>query len=99
VYVINLFKNRGVFSAKQDWNFKTKSIKKINTERFDNINSFSSLQTEHYCRRQISFNLGDWWIMLLHHIGLPPAINLNPELPVSGNIYNYTYKSYKEDKQ
>ena len=27
------------------------------------------------CRKQIIFNLRDWWIMHLHHIGLPPATN------------------------
>jgi len=37
------------------------------------------------CRKQGRFNLGDWWIMHLHHIGLPPATNRYPKLPVSGN--------------
>ena len=37
------------------------------------------------CRKQIKFNLRDWWIMHLHHIGLPPATNHFPKLSVSGN--------------
>ena len=37
------------------------------------------------CRKQRRFNLRDWWIMHLHHIGLPPATNINPILLVSGN--------------
>ena len=37
------------------------------------------------CRKQIRFNLRDWWIMHLHHIGLPPATNRYSKLSVSGN--------------
>jgi len=37
------------------------------------------------CRKQIKFNLDDWWIMHLHHIGLPPATNRSTKLQVSGN--------------
>ncbi len=37
------------------------------------------------CRKQKRFHLEDWWIMHLHHIGLPPATNRYSKLSVSGN--------------
>lgn len=40
------------------------------------------------CRKQKSSNWEDWWIMHLHHIGLPPATNSYPIVLVSGNYFN-----------
>ena len=37
------------------------------------------------CRKHRRFNLRDWWIMHLHHIGFPPATNRYSKLSVSGN--------------
>jgi len=82
----NIVNNKCVCFAKQDWNSENKSIKHDKLNRFDSVIWFFDLQLENYCRKQISFNLGDWWIMLSHHIGLPPAIDRYPKLPVSGNI-------------
>jgi len=89
MYFSNIFNNKCVCIAKEDWDSKTKSIKTINTNRFDSVICSFSLQLENYCRKQMSFNLEDWWIMLLHHIGLPPAINRNSKFLVSGNILYY----------
>ena len=89
MYFSNIFNNKCVCIAKEDWDSKTKSIKSINTNRFDSAICFFSLHLENYCRKQMSFNLEDWWIMLLHHIGLPPAINRNSKFLVSGNILYY----------
>ena len=91
MYLSNIFNNKCVCIAEEDWDSKTKSIKTINTNRYDSAICFLSLQLENYCREQMSFNLGDWWIMLLHHIGLPPAINRNSKFLVSGNILYYNY--------
>ena len=91
MYFSNIFNNKYECIAKEDWDSKTKSIKTINTNRFDSVICFISLQLENYCRKQMSFNLEDWWIMLLYHIGLPPAINRNSKFQVSGNILYYNY--------
>ncbi len=40
------------------------------------------------CRKHIKFNQKSWWIMHLHHIGLPPATNGNLIVLVSGNYLN-----------
>jgi hypothetical protein len=31
---------------------------------------------------------GDWWIMHLHHTGLPPTANRYLKVTVSGNSFN-----------
>jgi len=53
----------------------------------NNIDCFYTLQFNNYCRKQIRFRLENWWIMHLHHIGLPPTINCYSNLAVSGNSY------------
>ena len=57
----------------------------IITTRPDNVIYFFTHYIYNYCRKQIRFNLGDWWIMHLHHIGLPPTTNRYSKLSVSGN--------------
>ena len=54
----------------------------------DMINPIFNFQDYIYCRKQIRFNGGFWWIMHLHHIGLPPATNYYPIKQVSGNFLN-----------
>ena len=91
MYFSNIFNNKCVCVVKEDWDSKTKSVKTINTNRFDSVICFFTLQLKYYCRKQMSFDLEDWWIMLLHHIGLPPAINRNSKFLVSGNILYNNY--------
>lgn len=40
------------------------------------------------CRKQIRFNRKNWWIMHMHHIGLPPTTDNYPVVPVFGNYLN-----------
>ena len=79
------------FITEEDWSCVNISIKTTKTNQFDLVKCVFNPRLDYYCRKQIRFNLGDWWIMLLHHIGLPPAINRYPKLIVSGNIFNYNY--------
>jgi len=57
----------------------------INTIWMDTIKPVVNYHSNNNCRKQIKFNLDDWWIMHLHHIGLPPATNRYSKLQVSGN--------------
>ena len=52
------------------------------------LDYFYKILLNNYCRKLNKINLGDWWIMLLHHIGLPPAIDRRLRLQVSGNSLN-----------
>lgn len=88
---IKLLKKYERYALKK-WNSEKKTIKIEN----DSITTFKidwndivkcvfNFQFEFNCREQIKFNLGDWWIMHLHHIGLPPATNCYPIVVVPGN--------------
>ena len=67
----NLIVNNFIYIIKSVWNYVIKRV--LNYQLINN------------CRKQIKFNLRDWWIMHLHHIGLPPATNRYLNLSVSGN--------------
>ncbi len=67
----DLIVNNFIYIIKFLWNYVIKRV--FNYHLINN------------CRKQIKFNLRDWWIMHLHHIGLPPATNRYPKLSVSGN--------------
>ena len=78
--------------AEEKWNSTIKSvciehyfISNISTNQVDKVKHVLNFQLDNSCRKQISFNLEDWWRMLLYHIGLPPAINRYSKLPISGN--------------
>jgi hypothetical protein len=77
---------KSVFYAEENWNSENKSILTINTNWIDGIKRVFSFQLNINCRKQIRFNLGDWWIILLHNIGSPPTTNNYHILPVSGNF-------------
>ena len=74
-----------MFYAEENWNSENKSILTINTDWIDAIKRVFSFQLDINCRKQIRFILGDLWIILIHHIGLPPTTNNYHILPVSGN--------------
>ena len=63
-------------------------ISNISTNQVDKVKYILNIQLDNNCRKQISFNLEDWWIMLLHNIGLLPATNRYSKLPISGNYFN-----------
>ena len=62
-----------------------KIVSIINNVWMNTIKSVVNYHSNNNCRKQIKFNLDDWWIMHLHHIGLPPATNRSTKLQVSGN--------------
>lgn len=76
---------KSVFYAEENWNLENRSILSINIDWIDAIKRVFSFQFDFNCRKQIRFKLGDWWIMLIHHIGSPPTTNNYHILPVSGN--------------
>jgi hypothetical protein len=63
--------NNSIATFKIDWN--------------DIVKYVFNFQFEINCREQIKLNFGDWWIMHLHHIGLPPATNCYQIVVVPGN--------------
>ena len=67
----NLIVSNFIYIIKSVWNFVIKRV--FNYHLINNR------------RKQIKFNLRDWWIMHLHHIGLPPATNRYLNLSVSGD--------------
>ena len=62
-----------------------KIVSIINNIWMNTIKPVVNYHSNNNCRKQIKFNLDDWWIMHLHHIGLPPATNRSTKLQVSGN--------------
>ena len=84
-----------VMCAEEKWNSTMKSVciengylSNINNNKVDKVKYVFNFQLDKNCRKQISFNLKDWWTMFQHHIGLPPAINRYNKLSVSGNSFN-----------
>ena len=88
----NIFVKANVFDAEEKQNsvrkpknFANNFTSTINTVWIDVIERVFNSNLINNCRKQIKFNLDDWWIMHLHHIGLPPATNRYSKLSVSGN--------------
>ena len=82
-----------VFDAEEQQNSEKKSTlivnKFISTIKTNWIYVLKRVFNSHLinnCRKHKMLSYGDWWIMHLHHIGLPPATNINSILLVSGNL-------------
>lgn len=82
--------------APEKWNSEKKStiienkpIATIKIGWIDIVKRVFNFQFDINCREQIKYNWRNWWIMHLHDIGLPPATNNYPIVPVSGNYLNF----------
>ena len=91
---ITLFKKCVCYTSEK-WNSENKStiienkpIATIKIGWIDVVKRVLNFQFDINCREQIKYNWGNWWIMHLHHIGLPPATNNYPIVLVSGNYLN-----------
>jgi hypothetical protein len=60
----------------------------ISTNQVDKVKHVFNFQSDNNYRKQLSFNLEDWWIVFLNHIGLPLAINCYSKLQGSCNDFN-----------
>jgi len=62
-----------------------KYITTIKTSWIDIIKRVYSSKVIINCREHKKLNWGNWWIMHLHNIGLPPTTNIYSKVLVSGN--------------